>query len=56
MAYERERAAGIIERYQEGHSSGVGTEGPRRYVAPRFEGNLAGLAYADAIRGKGIVE
>lgn len=45
---EREACARVIEESQEPFSDG--RDGQRRHLTPRSHGNLAGLAYADAIR------
>jgi len=45
---ERERCARLVEEHQIGSSTHKGEN--TKYLAKRYEGNLEGLAYADAIR------
>jgi hypothetical protein len=45
-----ERAAAVVENGQETHLSTADGDGDSRFLTPRRHGNLAGLAFAAAIR------
>lgn len=49
---EREACAKVIEEGQETNSNTA--EGSETFLTPRYEGNRAGLGYADAIRNRSL--